>query len=488
MAEERLSYTLPPDGTADGRQVDLILTYDPAAANNDGSFTVTDASGTYAILDANSSVVRTDTISGLAPASATAGYAFDNPDNKLFIGQTPYVTGQGISFEIDNVGDSNSQGAVNFSALDADTYREDSANQNYATNVSEDAVTCFLSGTLILTTLGSVAVECLQVGQVVVTSSGALRPIRWLGHRHVDCRRHPRPRETMPIRIAAHAFGENRPGRDLFVSPGHALCVDVLGEVLIPASALINGSTIVQVDVDSATYWHVELETHEVILAENMPAESYLDMGNRSFFAESGLVALGASPDVPVPTHADFCRPFHDKGALVSAVRTQLSVRASALGWRLEPSRLEDVHLDVDGVRVDPQVRGLMVRFAVPQGARNAWLVSTTNTAAAMTDSADQRRLGARIGALIVDDGFGADRAVAIDDPLLCVGFHAVERDGDLAWRWTAGRARLPASLWDDVEGDFFLRIHLASPMLPQWVAPGRASSDDVEARFALSA
>ena len=488
MAEERLSYAIPADSAGNlGSQVDLTLTYDPSSADGNGYVTVTAATGTYQTVDSSGNVIDKDTVTGLLPPVAGS---YGSPDNKLFIGTgSPYVTNDGISFTIDNKADGNdNEGAINFSTSDGTNYREAGNNQNPASMVSEAAVTCFVSGTLIRTAAGDIPVENLQGGDLVVTSSGALRPIRWLGHRYVDCRRHPRPRETMPVRIAAHAFGENRPGRDLFVSPGHALCVDVLGEVLIPASALINGSTIVQVDVDSATYWHVELETHEIILAENMPAESYLDMGNRSFFAESGLVALGASPDVPVPTHADFCRPFHDKGALVSAVRTQLSVRASALGWRLEPSRLEDVHLDVDGVRVDPQVRGLMVRFAVPQGARNAWLVSTTNTAAAMTDSADQRQLGASIGALIVDDGFGADRAVAIDDPLLCVGFHAVERDGDLAWRWTAGRARLPASLWDGVEGDFFLRIHLAWPMLPRWVAPDRVSSDDVEARFALSA
>ncbi len=123
--------------------------------------------------------------------------------------------------------------------------------------------------------------------------------------------------------------------RDLRVSPGHSLCVDVVGEVLIPAIALVNGTTIVQEDVDCVTYWHVELEGgHDIVLAENMPAESYLEMGNRGFFAESGVVALNASPDTPVATHADFCRPFHMEGALVEVVRAQLAARAKTLGWR----------------------------------------------------------------------------------------------------------------------------------------------------------
>ena len=126
----------------------------------------------------------------------------------------------------------------------------------------------------------------------------------------------------MPVLIVAHAFGENRPSRDLRVSPGHAICVDAFSEALIPAGALVNGSTIVQEDVDSVTYWHIELESHDVILAENLPA----------FFAEAGVVALDASPDAPVRTHADFCRPFHAAGPLVEAVRARLAARAEALG------------------------------------------------------------------------------------------------------------------------------------------------------------
>ncbi len=67
-------------------------------------------------------------------------------------------------------------------------------------------------------------------------------------------------------------------------------------------------------------------------------------------------------------------------------------------------------------------------------------------------------------------------RGFAVGDPRLCIGFHAVERDGDAAWRWTAGRARLPASLWDGLEENAFLRVDLAGPALPRWVAPARYS------------
>ena len=345
------------------------------------------------------------------------------------------------------------------------------------TNVPvNSSAACFVSGTLIRTERGDVMVEALAVGDLVVTASGTHRPIRWIGHRVTDCRRHPHPDEAQPVRVLAHAFGHQRPMRDLRVSPGHALCVDLLGEVLIPAATLVNGSTIVQEDVDRVTYWHVELDSHDILLAENMPAESYLDMGNRPFFAEAGLIALDGGPDVRVEgsdrTHADFCRPFHVDGPVVEAVRAQLAARAGRIGWHLEAQGLGGMHLMVDGVRIDPVVRGLSARFTLASGARDVWLVSSTGVAAEIAASPDRRRLGLCVRGLAFEDGFGAPRRVSLDDPCLCVGFHVVEDESGEPRRWTAGRACLPAALWEGLEGDLFVRLDLAGPALPRWVAP----------------
>ena len=41
------------------------------------------------------------------------------------------------------------------------------------------------------------------------------------------------------------------------------------------------------------TYYHVELSTHDVILAEGLATESYLDTGNRAAF-ESAAAAPAA--------------------------------------------------------------------------------------------------------------------------------------------------------------------------------------------------
>ena len=145
------------------------------------------------------------------------------------------------------------------------------------------AAPCYRRGTRILTDRGEVAVEELRVGDLVRTVLGeAAAPIIWIGQREVDCARHPKPRQVWPVRVAAGAFGPGRPHSDLFLSPDHAVYVN---EVLIPIRHLINGSTIVQVPVDQVTYYHIELPQHDVVLAEGLPAESFLDMQDGSNYA-----------------------------------------------------------------------------------------------------------------------------------------------------------------------------------------------------------
>ena len=150
---------------------------------------------------------------------------------------------------------------------------------------------CFASGTRILTAAGEVAVEAVRVGMLVPSlAHRRLLRVVWVGHRRVNCATHPRPQQVWPVRIAAHAFGPDRPHRELFVSPDHAVGLPDGrgGMVLIPARYLVNGATIVQEFRDRICYYHIELESHGVVVAEGLGAESYLDTGNRAAFANGG--------------------------------------------------------------------------------------------------------------------------------------------------------------------------------------------------------
>jgi hypothetical protein len=156
------------------------------------------------------------------------------------------------------------------------------------------AAPCFAAGTCIRTEHGEVAVENLRIGDVVATVAREPQPIRWIGHRKIDCRRYPLPDRVWPIRIAADAFARGVPSRDLFLSPDHAVFID---NVLIPVKHLVNKRTIARHRVDAVTYYHIELPHHDVVLADALAVESFLDTGNRS--------ALGSDDNV-IRLHPDF--------------------------------------------------------------------------------------------------------------------------------------------------------------------------------------
>ncbi|MEL7116799.1 MAG: Hint domain-containing protein [Pseudomonadota bacterium] len=151
------------------------------------------------------------------------------------------------------------------------------------TYVIEDTPACFLAGTLIDTPDGPVPVETLKEGDLVLTVDGRATPVAWLGEQFMPTP-FVAPEVGNPIRIAADAIADSVPRRDLFVSPDHAVCVD---DILFNASALVNGSTIRQVERMPGrgfTYYHVETAAHELILAEGCPAETYTDDLGRNHF------------------------------------------------------------------------------------------------------------------------------------------------------------------------------------------------------------
>lgn len=137
---------------------------------------------------------------------------------------------------------------------------------------------CFAAGTLISTPNGAVAVERLAIGDLVVTAQNGAMPIRWIGHRRFAAKG-----KLAPICIAKGALGNTR---DLLVSPMHRLAISGLPvaalfaqeEVLVPAEALLDGDRIYRKSGGEVTYYHILLDSHEILLAEGAWAESlFLD-------------------------------------------------------------------------------------------------------------------------------------------------------------------------------------------------------------------
>ena len=206
-----------------------------------------------------------------------------------------------------------------------------------STDQSSTTVTlpCFAAGTRILTRRGEVSVEHLRLDDEAATLIGcAFRPVRWLGHRTLGTAGHPRAHAVLPVRIEAGAFATGVPRRPLLLSPDHAIFID---GVLIPIKYLVNGATISQVHRRYVTYWHVELDVHDVVLAEGLPTESYLDTGDRAHFANGGAVTTLHPSFASLAWEAMGCAPLIVTGCVLERVRRRLQRRASA--WRRSARR-----------------------------------------------------------------------------------------------------------------------------------------------------
>lgn len=180
---------------------------------------------------------------------------------------------------------------------------------------------CFLRGTRIATPGGEVAVEHLRVDDMVVTLNSGRAPIRWIGKRTIDPRKLNHPKHAWPVRVRKGTLTENVPHRDLLLSPDHCLLVD---DVLIPVKLLINGTTITQEAFwQPFEYFHIELDCHDVVLAEGMLCETYREAGNRQMFDEPGTAAISLFGPPPA-IHAEPCYPLHYAGPIQASVHRQL--------------------------------------------------------------------------------------------------------------------------------------------------------------------
>ncbi len=273
-------------------------------------------------------------------------------------------------------------------------------------------VPCFADGTRILRADGRlVPVEHLRQGDEVVLHGGGTAPIKWLGRRWIDLSRHPYPEKVQPIVIIAGALGAGLPGRDLVVSPDHAL---YLQGCLIPAKALLNGFTVRQLNRPHVTYYHVELPSHAVILAEGAAAESYLESGNRGAF-ENGGPAVALHPDFGMRLRlAKSCAPFAEAGPIVEAVRAEILQRA-AIATTDDPALM---------IRHQNGAAIISSRAAVPGEI--------------FADPRDRRQLGVKVARLMA-----GGQVIRLDHPELTQGWHDIEADG----RWTNGHALIPPGL-----------------------------------------
>jgi hypothetical protein len=226
---------------------------------------------------------------------------------------------------------------------------------------------CHLAGTLILTPAGERPIEDLRIGEEVVTRFGAVQRIKWIGEQHYDGRFIARNRGKIPVKIAAGAFGDNLPRRDLYLSPGHSVLLD---DLLILAQDLVNGVTITQEwRLGPVSYYNIELAAHDCVLAEGVWSETYADGAGlrRHFHNAASYWALHQGG--PAPAEPVLCAPRPGRGDSYSRVLARVTNAAEA---RITPGPtcgyVEQIGDEVTGWAFDPGNPSLPVRLHIYAG------------------------------------------------------------------------------------------------------------------------
>lgn len=338
--------------------------------------------------------------------------------------------------------------------------------------ITTNVTPCFAAGTGIRTSEGTVPVEALHIGTRVVCADGGLRPVVWLGRRRVDVRRHPAPETVAPVLVRRDSFAERVPRRDLLLSPDHAVYVD---GVLIPVKHLIDGHGIAQVAVDEVEYWHVELDRHDVLFAEDLPVESFLDTGNRGAFANG---------DGPVMLHPAFARDGDAMllmwealgyarlvigGEEVRRVRQRLAQR-QADGDADDDAGEAEIVLAAGDCLLRPHVGGDgRMHFHLPRGAAQVVIHSRDAVVAGLPAGRGAiRRRGVAIGAARFLRGDGTAHDVPLDRLGDADGWYPLRTAGPSLFRRTDGAARLAVP-----DGAFWLELRVLNGK--QAAAPRRA-------------
>jgi Hint domain len=184
---------------------------------------------------------------------------------------------------------------------------------------------CFLKGTKIRTAEGEREIEHLGVGDLLPTMFGGLRSVQWIGRYRYKKSDPSKPwvKDALPVRIARSALAHDVPHADLYVTAHHSLLID---GVLVPAEMLINGATITRYEPQGAEieFFHVKLESHDVIYAEGAPAETLLNVEESAVNFAEYLRQYGTPA-----TDENRCAPYVDilggRDELKSRFRSALS-------------------------------------------------------------------------------------------------------------------------------------------------------------------
>ncbi len=229
------------------------------------------------------------------------------------------------------------------------------------------AALCHLAGTSILTPEGECRIESLRIGDEVVTRFGGVQRIKWIGEQHYDARFIAGNRGKIPVKIVKGSLGENLPRRDLYLTPGHSLLLD---DILVLARDLVNGVSITQ-DLPSGivSYYNIELDAHDCVLAEGSWSETYADCGDLRGGFHNAASYWAVHPRIAAPAGPVLCAPRPRWGDAFTAVMARILNLAEV---RIRPGPtigyVEQIGEEITGWAFDPDHPDLPLRLHIYAG------------------------------------------------------------------------------------------------------------------------
>ncbi|MEM1389390.1 MAG: Hint domain-containing protein [Pseudomonadota bacterium] len=264
-------------------------------------FTATNALQLLGVTDSGGTLSWTG-YNSVTATGAAADVVDQNDDNDLDIGNDTFGSG---GLALDYTGYTVEIGGNTFGVFSGDPFGGGTiysipyntgiqdingvlpTNSSTSTNTDNAVIAnCFATGTMIDTPDGPRAIETLKAGDSVTTSDGAVVAVKWLGRQTLPIVTNvPWLTEKLtPVLITASALGEY-PSQDLVVSADHGILVD---GYLVNAGVLVNDKAIRVLAASELpkgfTYWHVETEEHDVIVANGTQAETFIDAAGRAAF------------------------------------------------------------------------------------------------------------------------------------------------------------------------------------------------------------
>lgn len=315
---------------------------------------------------------------------------------------------------------------------------------------SDNSLTCFLSGSMIQTSNGSIAVEDLTIGSEIVSLNKdiyILRCVTWVGHAHCKVRPYlPLDQAGYPVRILKDAVSDGVPFKDMLITAEHCLFFD--GK-FVPARMLVNGRSIFyDTSITSYDYYHIETAEHSVIIADGMLTESYLDTGNRNVFRQSGeVVSLTPSRNL---SWDDAAAPLTVSRETVEPLFRNIENRADKAGHTVQTEARpltndSDLHLTTNtGAVIRPaRQHDGRVMFMIPSGVESVRIVSNASRPCDVIGPFidDRRSLGVLVGTVTL---FESNRTRTLTDHLHDVQLSGWNNVEEGTMRWTRGNALLP--------------------------------------------